>query len=345
MVTQLRIRCAARDRIPTCVAALLNAWGTVFLCLMLGMAVGACSRSGSGATAAGGAKPMEVVCTTGMIADITRNIGGARVRVKALMGEGVDPHLYKASPGDVQLLSDADVVFYNGLHLEGRMADVLVKLARSKPVVAVSEKIDPALLREPPEFQGNYDPHIWFDVSLWIAGAERVRDELARVDAAGKAVYEKNADGYLAALRELHGWCKTEIARLPQESRVLITAHDAFGYFGRAYGMEVHGIQGISTDSEAGIQEINALVDLIVSRNLRAVFVESSVSPKTIEALVEGATARKHNVRVGGELFSDAMGADGTPQGTYIGMVRHNVSTIVGALLEMKPAAHPGGGP
>lgn len=277
--------------------------------------------------------PLRVAATTGMIADTARVIGGARAGVTGLMGQGVDPHLYKASPTDVRVLTQADLILYNGLHLEGRMADLFVRLARRQPTVQVTETIPEELLRQPPEFAGHFDPHVWFDVSLWMKTAERVRDALTEVDPEGGAEYAANADKHLAEMAALHEWCKTELARVPAEKRVLVTAHDAFGYFGRAYGLEVLGIQGISTDSEPSIQDINRLVDLLVTRKVGAVFVESSVPPKTIEALVEGARSRGHTVVIGGELFSDAMGRDGTPEGTYIGMVRHNVTTIVRALL------------
>lgn len=286
------------------------------------------------------AGPIKVVATTGMIADTARNIAGDRAEVRALMGPGVDPHLYKATPGDVRALQSADLILYNGLHLEGRLADVLVRLARAKPTVQVTESIDEARLREPPEFEGHFDPHVWFDVELWITVAERTRDALIERDAAGKETYTANAAKYIAQLRELHTWCKAEIGRIPEIDRVLVTAHDAFGYFGRAYGMQVHAIQGISTDSEAALKDINALVDLLVEKQLPAVFIESSVPRKAIDALIEGCKARGHSVRIGGELFSDAMGAAGTTEGTYIGMVRHNVRTIVAALAP--PAAAPG---
>ncbi|MFM9994766.1 MAG: metal ABC transporter solute-binding protein, Zn/Mn family [Phycisphaerales bacterium] len=286
--------------------------------------------------------PLRVAATTGMIADTARVIGGARAGVTGLMGQGVDPHLYKASPTDVRVLTQADLILYNGLHLEGRMADLFVRLARRQPTVQVTETIPEELLRQPPEFAGHFDPHVWFDVSLWMKTAERVRDALTEVDPEGGAEYAANADKHLAEMAALHEWCKTELARVPAEKRVLVTAHDAFGYFGRAYGLEVLGIQGISTDSEPSIQDINRLVDLLVTRKVGAVFVESSVPPKTIEALVEGARSRGHTVVIGGELFSDAMGRDGTPEGTYIGMVRHNVTTIVRALLGEQNAGDAG---
>jgi manganese/zinc/iron transport system substrate-binding protein len=278
-----------------------------------------------------------------MIADAARNIGGEHATVTALMGPGVDPHLYKATPGDMRTLQNADLILYNGLHLEGRLADSLVRLASRKATVQVTDSIDESLLREPPEFDGHFDPHIWFDVELWMKVVERTRDAMITAAPASKEAFTTNAAKHLADLKSLHEHCKAEIARIPTERRVLITAHDAFGYFGRAYGMEVLAIQGISTDSEGSLKQINSLVDTLVARRIPAVFIESSVPRKAIDALVEGCKARGHAVSIGGELFSDAMGPDGTPEATYIGMVRHNVKTIVDALAprgtEAAPAA------
>lgn len=277
-------------------------------------------------------KPLRVVCTIGMIADVARNIAGPHAEVTCIMGEGVDPHLYKASTGDVRLLSDADLILYNGLNLEGKMADLFVRMAARRPTVAVTEQIDEKLLREPPEFAGHYDPHVWFDVTLWMHTVERIRDALTQIDAAHAADYAARAAAYRAQLAALHEECRTAMATVPETGRVLVTAHDAFGYFGRAYGIDVRGLQGISTESEPSLKGLNDLVDLLVARKVKAVFVESSVPHKNIEALVEGCKARGHALRIGGELFSDALGRAGTPEGTYVGMVRHNVRTIVEAL-------------
>lgn len=286
--------------------------------------VAGCARTES---SAGGAIPVTV--TTGMIADIVKNVGGERVTVTALMGPGVDPHLYKASEGDIARLESAKIIFYNGVHLEGRMGDILVKMARQKPTVAVAERIPHEKLLER---DGAEDPHIWFDVTNWMLATEAVRDELIAFDPAAKASYEANAAAYLKQLQELHEWAKGELATIPRERRVLVTAHDAFNYFGRAYEVEVVGLQGISTAAEYGLKDVQAMLDLIVSRQIKAVFVESSVPKRSIEALIEGAKARGHSLTIGGELFSDAMGSAGTPEGSYVGMVRHNVTTIVGAL-------------
>ncbi len=205
-------------------------------------------------------------------------------------------------------------------------------MARSVPTVQVTETIPDDLLRDPPEFQGQHDPHVWFDVSLWMKAAERIRDALAESDAANKADYEKNAADYLIKLKELDGYVRERIASIPADQRVLVTAHDAFGYFGRAYGIEVMGLQGISTAAEYGAQDLSRLVEVLVQRKIKAVFVESSISPKSIEALVRGVEGKGGTIKIGGQLYSDAMGADGTPDGTYIGMVRHNADTIAEAL-------------
>jgi manganese/zinc/iron transport system substrate-binding protein len=276
--------------------------------------------------------PYTAVCTTGMVAEIARNVAGSHARVVQLMGEGVDPHLYKVSPGDVRALSDADIIFYNGLMLEGKMSDVLVKMARKRPVYAVGEGIAESRLREPPEFAGHYDPHVWFDVSMWSECVEQAREVLIEFDAAHADDYRSAAAAYLQQLAELHEYARRQIATIPEDRRVLVTAHDAFGYFGRAYGMEVRGIQGISTESEASIKDVNDLIGFLCERKVKAVFVETSVPERNVRALVEGCRARGHGITVGGELFSDAMGKEGTPSGTYVGMVRHNVDTIVKAL-------------
>lgn len=276
--------------------------------------------------------PLNIVATIAMAGDLAVNVGGDRVKVKNIMGEGIDPHLYKASPGDVRLMTDADMILYSGLHLEGRMADLIVKMASRRTVVQVTDTIDEKLLREPPEFAGHFDPHVWFDVSLWSTAATRVRDALIAKDPDGKDAYTKNAEAYTKLLAELHQYAKDTLATIPKESRVMVTAHDAFGYFGRAYGLEVLAIQGISTDSEASLQDINALVDTLVSRKVPAVFIESSVPRKTIDALVEGCKSKGHTVAIGGELFSDAMGKEGTMAGCYVGMVAHNVDTVAKAL-------------
>lgn len=300
-------------------------------------ALGALVLTACGAPAAPEAsladRPINVVATVGMIGDLARNIGGERVTVTALMGPGVDPHLYKPTASDVQRLEAADIIFYGGLELEGRMTDVFVKLARTgQPTFAVSEDIDPARLRQPAEFEGKYDPHIWFDVTLWREAARKVGQELAALDPGSADLYQRNTAAYLAQLDELHQYVQDQINTLPPASRVLITAHDAFGYFGAQYGVEVHGLQGTSTATEAGARDVQDLAALIVARQIKAIFVESSVPQATIEAVQQAARAQGWEVAIGGQLFSDAMGAEGTPEGTYLGMVRHNVDTIVASL-------------
>lgn len=285
------------------------------------------------------AAPIRITTTTGMIADLAANIGGERVDVQSLMGPGVDPHLYKPSAGDIRKLEDADIIFYNGLELEGRMTDLLVKITRSgTPAIPVSEEISPDLLREPPEFQGKYDPHIWFDVTLWQQAAQLVKDQLAAFDPGSEAIYQANLDAYLAELDALNTYVTEQIQSIPEEQRVLITAHDAFGYFGDQYGIEVNGLQGMSTATEATAGDIQALAEMITERQIPAIFVETSVPPATIEAVQAAVRDRGFEVVIGGSLYSDAMGAADTPEGTYIGMVRHNVDTIVGALTGGAPA-------
>lgn len=272
---------------------------------------------------------MNIVTTTGMIADLTKNIGGSAVKVTPLMGTGVDPHLYKATQGDLRKLMKADVILYNGLHLEGKMQEIFEKMARKKPVYAVAENL-PAdkLLTD----QAHSDPHVWFDIELWLKVGDNVLAALIKHNPKHKAQFKANAQQYFAKLTQLHNWTKQQIASIPQQQRILITAHDAFGYFGQAYGLQVRGLQGISTAAEFGLQDIKQLKDIIVANQIKAVFVESSVSPRFIQSLVKGVAAEGHKLTIGGELFSDAMGLANTPEGTYIGMVEHNVKTIVSAL-------------
>lgn len=277
--------------------------------------------------------PVTVTATIGMVADVVRHVGGRRVLVKQICGSGVDPHLYKVTRDDVQALRSADIVFYSGLMLEGRMSDTLVKEARQRPVIAVTEAIDESLLLEPDEFAGHYDPHVWMDVSIWSRGVDVVAEELSRFDPAGAETYRANADAYQQRLARLHAYGIKTIGTIPEGSRILVTSHDAFNYFGRAYGLEVLGVQGISTESEAGLQRINNLVKLLVERDVRSVFVESSVSPANMEALVEGARAQGHRVQIADQaLFSDAMGKMGTYEGTYIGMLDHNITVVARGL-------------
>lgn len=313
--------------------ALVAALGAALSCLS------ACGEStaGHGAAAAAAApagdQPYRIVATTAMIADIAANVAGTRARVQSLMGQGVDPHLYRPTRDDVTAMLQADVVFYNGLNLEGKMSDTFVRVARSgKPVYAVTELIEPSYLLHPPAFAGHDDPHVWMDPQGWIKATQAVMDALSEFDPPSEAAYRAAGSDYIARLQALDDYTRRIVATIPAQRRVLVTAHDAFNYFARAYDMEVEGIQGISTESEAGLQRIERLVTMLVERNIRAVFTETSVSPKNIQALVEGVAARGHAVQIGGSLFSDAMGAPGTYEGTYIGMIDHNATIIVRAL-------------
>lgn len=276
--------------------------------------------------------PYQIVCTTGMIADAVGHVLGERAEVTVLMGPGVDPHLYKATQGDLRRLTDADLVFYNGLHLEGKMGEVLEKVGRLKPVIAVAEGVPRDRLLNTTAYAGAHDPHLWFDVSLWAQVVDHIGAVMQEQDPEQAEYYAANARRYREELLALHEEVQAAIASIPEEQRVMITAHDAFEYFGRAYGIEVRGLQGISTLSEYGLRDVSELVDFIVGRGIKAVFVESSVPRKSLEAVVEGCRQQGHEVEIGGTLYSDAMGAAGTPEGTYTGMVRYNVRTIVSSL-------------
>lgn len=274
---------------------------------------------------------LRVVATTGMIGDAVREIAGDSVSLTTLMGPGVDPHLYKASQGDVNALAKADLIFYNGLFLEGKMQEILEGLKKQKKVVAVSQSIPEDELLA---FEGHPypDPHIWFDVALWQEAVKEIGQALIAADPQRASYYEHNVTGYLQELRKLNEYVKQQVNRIPEEQRIMVTAHDAFGYFGRAYGVEVRGLQGISTLSEYGLRDIRAMVDYLAEQEIKAVFVESSVPQKALEAVVAGSKERGHPVKIGGTLYSDAMGESGTEEGTYVGMVRYNVNTLVEAL-------------
>lgn len=275
----------------------------------------------------------RIVTTTGMITDIVRTVAGDRAQVTGLMGEGVDPHLYKPTRTDIGALMRADVVFYNGLLLEGKMTDALIKVAvAGKKVHAVTELIDEQFLLEPDEFQGLYDPHVWMDPNAWMHAVQVVQDKLIEFDPEGASVYRANAAALRAELERLAAYCDEILQTVPEHQRVLITAHDAFNYFGRRFEYEVIGIQGLSTQSEAGVNDIERIVSVLVDRKIDAVFVETTIASRNVEALVAGAKAQGHRVVIGGQLFSDAMGAPGTYEGTYIGMIDHNVTTIARAL-------------
>ncbi|QDV63865.1 metal ABC transporter solute-binding protein, Zn/Mn family [Crateriforma conspicua] len=285
---------------------------------------------GSGAT-------IRVIATTGMVADLVRAVGGERVDVVQVIGAGVDPHLYNPSRDDVALIMSGDVIFYSGLMLEGKLADTLGQVGRSKPVFAVTERIDKEYLLLPDDAAGHADPHVWMDASAWSQCVDVISEALVEFSAKDAETFRQNAAAYQSELEELHQYAKKTLATIPRKSRVMITSHDAFNYFGRAYDLEVLGVQGLSTESEAGLQQINELVDLLVQRKVRAVFTESSVSPKNIKALIEGAAAQGFEIKLGGVLFSDAMGPQGTYEGTYVGMLDHNVTTVARALGGQAP--------
>ena len=302
----------------------------IALCLIIILIGTGCDPKGQPDASTEG--KLRVVTTIGMITDIVKNVGGDRVDVVGMMGPGVDPHLYKPTAKDVQRLSSAHLIFYNGLHLESKMSDILAKMSGDTKTVAVTESVNEDLLLKPPEFEGQYDPHLWFDVKLWMKAVVKVRDALSEFDSDNTLMYWSNADRYLAKLAELHEYAKSQAERVPPQQRVLVTAHDAFNYFGQAYGFEVRGLQGISTATEAGIADVQELATFIADRRIPAIFVESSVSSRSLEAVQAAVKSKGFDVEIGGELFSDAMGNTGTPEGTYIGMVRHNIDTIVKAL-------------
>jgi manganese/zinc/iron transport system substrate-binding protein len=304
-------------------------FATLVLTLALGCAPEEASRSSD---------RLQVVATTGMIANLVSEVGGDRVDVVGLMGPGVDPHYYKATQGDLRHLTNADLIFYNGLFLEGKMEDIFKKMSRNKTVVAVAHTLSEGLhesvgrLRRPPEFKGHFDPHIWFDVGLWSLTIAVVDSTLSAAEPANADSFHARAARYAQQLDELDAWVQAQVNTIPVPRRVLITAHDAFGYFGKAYGLEVLGLQGISTVAEYGVNDVRRLVAMISERKIPAIFVESSVPERSINAVREGCLARGHEVVIGGTLYSDAMGAAGSGADTYVGMVRTNVATIAGAL-------------
>lgn len=276
---------------------------------------------------------LKVVTTTTMITDLVKNIGGAFIEVNGLMGAGVDPHLYKASEGDVSKLFRADVIFYNGLHLEGKLVEVFEKMERQNKIqVPLAEALDKSTLIGSEYFASNYDPHVWFDIQYFKQFSEKVASVLSEADPENAEVFQKNKESYLEKLDALESEMKATINTLPKEKRILVTAHDAFNYFGKAYDFEVVGLQGLSTATEAGVQDVQRLSDFIIEKQVKAIFVESSVPRRTIEALQEAVLSKGAEVTIGGSLYSDALGNAGTEEGTYIGMFRYNVNTIVNAL-------------
>ncbi len=308
----------------------------LFLSLIAGAALA--STLSWGARGAGADTPLQVVASTGMIADAARQVGGDLVQVQALMGPGVDPHAYRQTRTDIVAMTRADLVLWHGLYLEAQMEDFLQDLGRKRPVVAVADALPKDYLRGHDDYDDKYDPHVWMVPDLWAGVVQEVQRALTQARPEAAEIFAANAKTHLAELAQLQDYAETQLAAVPPEARVLLTAHDAFGYFGEAYGFEVLGIQGISTESEAGLSRIGELVGLLVDRQIGAVFVETSVSDRNIRAIVEGAAAKGHTVRIGGELYSDAMGPEGRYEGTYIGMIDHNVTVISGALGADAPA-------
>ena len=278
-------------------------------------------------------KKLHVVATISMITDIVKNIARDRIDVTGIVGEGIDPHLYKPTAGDVERLKDADIIFYNGLHLEAKIIGaVFDKMEDKMKVVAVTAGTPRSQLRTSSEFQGSYDPHVWHDVSLWMKAAEKIRDTLAQADPNNAEYYRSNAKNYLTVLKTLHDDLQDLVAQIPAQRRVLVTTHDAFGYLGRAYGFEVRGLQGLNTETEVGVADVRELAAFIIEHRIPAMFVETSTPSQGIKAVQAAVRAKGFEVEIGGGLFADAMGAPGTPEGTYIGLMHHNMDTIVKAL-------------
>ena len=288
--------------------------------------------SGCSDEAQEGGDKTEITTTTTMITDLVGQVGGDRVEVTGLMGPGVDPHLYRASQGDVSVLQGADVVFYNGLFLEGQMDDILVRTSQRTPTVQVTEAIPEEDLLESPQYEGQFDPHVWFDATLWQMTVDPVVAQLSELDPDSASYFEQRGEEYKLQIDELHSFVQERVSAIPEEQRVLVTAHDAFNYFGRRYGMEVRALQGISTEAEAGSRDVQQLADFLAENKIKAIFVESSVPPRNIEAVQAAVRDRGWELEIGGQLYSDAGGDEGTEAETYIGMFRENIETITEAL-------------
>jgi manganese/zinc/iron transport system substrate-binding protein len=287
-----------------------------------------------------GTYPIQVVGTTGPVSDMLRQLGGEHLQVSGMMGPGVDPHLYRAVPSDIERLNAADAIFYNGLHLEGRMADLFERLAQRKPTFAVTHSLveanDPRL-RKPPEFEGYFDPHVWHAPQIWADCAKYVTSVLCELDPAHKEDYIRNGEAYRQQLRDVDQYAGQQLAKIPESQRALVTAHDAFGYFSIAYGLESMPLGGISTEDQVGLGRMDEVIQYLVDHRIRAVFVESAVAPRIVEALIEPCRKAGHEVHIGGELYADALGPANLGTDTYVGMLRANVDTIVAALTGNPP--------
>lgn len=289
----------------------------------------------------GDRRRLKIVATTGMVADMVKHVVGDRGDVISLMGPGVDPHLFRPLLQHVKKMNDADVIFYSGLMLEGRMQEAIAQVnLPNRPAVAVTRGLETSesdYLRSPPEFEGHYDPHVWMDVKAWTRCMDQVVETLSAIDGEHAQTFHDNAKSYASELEELDNYVRKSIESIPETQRVLVTAHDAFGYFGRAYAIEVRSVQGVTTESEAGVRDINRLVDFLVEKKIPSIFVESSVNEKNMRAVIEGAKSRGAQIQIGAELFSDAMGEEDTYEGSYMGMIDHNATRITRALGGVAP--------
>lgn len=319
-------------------------------CVLAMLSLGAAVISGctnrpaeqnAGGTDASGEDVVTVVCTTGPVADLLRNVGGERLKVIGLMGPGVDPHLYRATTADIEALNDADMIFYNGMHLEGRMTDMFETMAKKKPTFAVTQSLvdeNHPKLRKPPEFEGYYDPHVWHDPKLWAECVKYVASVLGDEDPSHRLLYRKNADEYIKQLEEADEYCRTQLAAIPEPQRALVTVHDAFNYFCEAYGLKSMPLKGVSTEDEVTIGRMDEVVKFLVDNKIKAVFVESAAAPQVVEALIEPCKRAGHEVKIGPEegkefvLYADALGPAGSGADNYVGMIKANVDTIVSAL-------------
>ena len=302
----------------------------ISLCIVLLFITMACTQKNKTPNAA-----LKVVTTTSQLTDLVSIIGGNVIELEGLMGAGVDPHLYKASEGDVATFFNADIIFYNGLHLEGKLEDIFEKMKRQgKKTIAVSNAIDKKELLASKDFASNYDPHFWFSIKAWEKAAQYISKELELTDPKNAEIYKKNTENYLKQLTELAAYNHKKIATIPIEKRILVTAHDAFAYFGKDYNFKVVSLQGLSTATEAGVQDVQRIAAVIMKHNVKAIFIESSVPVRTVKALQEAVKAKNHQVVIGGTLYSDALGNPNTAEGTYIGMYQYNVNTISNALIQ-----------
>lgn len=274
-----------------------------------------------------------IVCTTTMVADAVRSLCDEDVQVISLMGPGVDPHLYRPKEGDVHRLLAADVVVYQGIHLEGKMNHALESMRAYTNVIQATKSIDRSLLLAS-EFDDLYDPHIWHEVTLWQEVVRYLADQLSLLDPVYREVYQKNKNSYFNELTLLDYELREQINTIDEQDRILVTAHDAFAYYGRAYGIEVLGLQGLSTESDIGIKDVQNMANYIVNSRIQAIFLETSIAPKSMHALEQAVTHKGWYVIVGPALYSDALGAPDDVSGTYVGMMRYNTHAIVRTICD-----------